>query len=292
LKVASITQNGQETFIIINQEGNAVRRDEILKQIGLALPSDLEQFIFSKEYGQRVKDNLSKISFTHEIHEFRLLPPIMKSFKIICLAFNYADQPSWLRFGKNPPKEPVIYMKPRTSLIGSMDDILCPKFVKQLDYEGELALVIGKKCRRVTLEDALDYVAGYFILNDVSARDVQFTDKQYTRAKGFDTFGPCGPWLTNPDEIPDPTNLHITTKVNDEIRQDSSTKYLILKIDNIISNLSKVMTLEPGDIISTGTPSGTALSFSSDLKYLKHMDVVEVEIEKLGKITNRVLFMN
>lgn len=292
MKVASITQNGQETFIIINQEGNAVRRDEILKQIGLALPSDLEQFIFSKEYGQRVKDNLSKISFTHEIHEFRLLPPIMKSFKIICLAFNYADQPSWLRFGKNPPKEPVIYMKPRTSLIGSMDDILCPKFVKQLDYEGELALVIGKKCRRVTLEDALDYVAGYFILNDVSARDVQFTDKQYTRAKGFDTFGPCGPWLTTPDEIPDPTNLHITTKVNDEIRQDSSTKYLILKIDNIISNLSKVMTLEPGDIISTGTPSGTALSFSSDLKYLKHMDVVEVEIEKLGKITNRVLFMN
>ncbi len=109
MKVASIMQNGQETFIIINREGKAVRRDEIVKQIGLAFPSDLEQFIFSKEYGQRVKDNLSKISFTHEIHEFRLLPPIMKSFKIICLAFNYADQPTWLRFGKNPPKEPVIY---------------------------------------------------------------------------------------------------------------------------------------------------------------------------------------
>ena len=292
MKVASIIQNGQESFIIINREGKAVGRDEIVTQIGFVLPPDLEQFIFSKEYGQRVKDNLSKLSFTHEINEFRLLPPIMKSFKIICLAFNYADQPTWLRFGKNPPKEPVIYMKPRTSLIGPMDDILCPKFVKQLDYEGELALVIGKKCRKVTLEDALDYVAGYFILNDVSARDVQFTDKQYTRAKGFDTFGPCGPWLTTPDEIPDPSNLHITTKVNDEIRQDSSTKNLILKIDNIICNLSRVMTLEPGDIISSGTPTGTALSFSSDLKYLKHNDVVEVEIEKLGKITNRVLFVN
>jgi len=129
-------------------------------------------------------------------------------------------------------------------------------------------------------------------LNDVSARDLQFTDKQYTRAKGFDTFGPCGPYLTTSDEIPDPCNLHITTKVNGDIRQDSTTKNLIIKVDKIISRLSNVMTLEPGDIISTGTPSGTALSFSSDLKYLKHNDVVEVEIERLGKIRNRVLFVD
>jgi len=291
LRLARILQHGQETFVIANQEGKMITKDEITGETGLPLPDTLEQFIFGEDI-QKIKDHLKKLPLSHEINEFRLLPPIIESFKIICLAFNYADQPSWLRFGKNPPKEPVIYMKPRTSLIGSMDDILCPKFVKQLDYEGELALVIGKKCRKVTLEDALDYVAGYFIMNDVSARDVQFTDKQYTRAKGFDTFGPCGPWLTTPDEIPDPSNLRITTKVNDEIRQDSSTKNLILKIDNIICNLSKVMTLEPGDIISTGTPSGTALSFSSDLKYLKHNDVVEVEIEKLGIITNRVLFVN
>ncbi|PWU80018.1 MAG: 2-keto-4-pentenoate hydratase [Candidatus Nitrosopolaris wilkensis] len=291
MRVARIIQNGQETFMIINH-GRGITRDEIEKQKGLVLPSELEQFLFSNEYGQRLNDNLSKLLFTHEINEFRLLPPIIKSFKIICLAFNYTDQPSWLRFGKNPPKEPVIYMKPRTSLIGPMDDILCPKFVKQLDYEGELAFLIGKKCRKATEDEALKYVSGYFILNDVSARDLQFTDKQYTRAKGFDTFGPCGPWLTTSDDIPDPCNLHITTKVNGEIRQDSSSKNLILKIGKIICNLSKVMTLEPGDIISTGTPSGTALSFSSDLKYLKHNDVVEVEIEKLGKITNRVLFVD
>jgi 2-keto-4-pentenoate hydratase/2-oxohepta-3-ene-1,7-dioic acid hydratase in catechol pathway len=184
----------------------------------------------------------------------------------------------------------VIYIKPRTALIGSGDDIVCPNFVNELDYEGELAFTIGKKCRKVDEADALKYVAGYFILNDISARDIQFVDKQYTRAKGFDTFGPCGPWLTTSDEITNPCNLHLTTKVNGETRQDSYTKNLVLNINKIIHSLSKVMTLEPGDIISTGTPSGTALSMSSNLKYLRHNDIVEVEIEKLGKITNRVTF--
>ncbi len=279
--------------MIINKEGKVVTRDEIVKQTGLVLPSDLEQFLFGKEYGRVVKANLTKLSFTHEITEFRLLPPIMKTFKIICLAFNYTDQVNWVRFGKYPPKEPIIYMKPRTSLIGPIDDIICPKFVNQLDYEGELAFVIDKKCKKVTKDEAPDYIGGYFVLNDVSARDVQSIDKQYTRAKGFDTFGPCGPWLTTSDEISDPCNLHITTKVNGEIRQDSSTKNLVLKIDEIIYRLSNVMTLEPGDIISTGTPSGTALSLSShSSKYLKHNDVVEVEIERLGNIKNRVLFMD
>jgi 2-keto-4-pentenoate hydratase/2-oxohepta-3-ene-1,7-dioic acid hydratase in catechol pathway len=198
-----------------------------------------------------------------------------------------------LRFGKNPPSEPVIYLKPRTSLIGPFENIVCPKSVKQLDYEGELALVIGKRCKNVAQEVALSYVAGYFIMNDVSARDIQFVDKQYSRAKGFDTFGPCGPWLTTSDEIPDPDNLQLTTRVNGEIRQNSSTKNLVLKIDRIIHSLSKVMTLEPGDIISSGTPSGTALSLSSHLNvYLRHDDVVEVEIEKLGKIKNPVVFVD
>jgi 2-keto-4-pentenoate hydratase/2-oxohepta-3-ene-1,7-dioic acid hydratase in catechol pathway len=231
---------------------------------------------------------LDNLSFIHPINEFKILPPIQEVYKIICLAFNYTDQSNWVRFGRNPPSEPVIYLKPRTCLIGPADDILCPTFVKQLDYEGELALAIGSKCKNVSTKESPGYIAGYFVLNDVSARDVQFIDKQYTRAKGFDTFAPCGPWLTTVDEIIDPCNLHITTKVNGDMRQDSSTANLVLKVNEIISKLSKVMTLEPGDIVSTGTPSGTALSLSSDLKYLRHNDIVEVEIEKLGKITNRV----
>jgi 2-keto-4-pentenoate hydratase/2-oxohepta-3-ene-1,7-dioic acid hydratase in catechol pathway len=179
-------------------------------------------------------------------------------------------------------------MKSRTSLVGPYDDIICPRFVSQLDYEGELSFVIGKKCKGVKEGDAHNYVAGYFIIDDVSARDIQFIDKQYSRAKSFDTFGPCGPWLTTADEISDPHNLRLTTRVNGEERQSSSTKNLVLGIEYIIQSLSKAMTLEPGDIISTGTPSGTVLSLSSHLKYLKAGDIVEVEIEHLGKIRNKV----
>jgi 2-keto-4-pentenoate hydratase/2-oxohepta-3-ene-1,7-dioic acid hydratase in catechol pathway len=295
LKVARIrNRNEEETFALVNNEGQnrLILRGEIQKQNHLALPGSLEDFVF-KGYAHKLSDHLDKLSYSHSLNEFNILPPITKTFKIICLAFNYTDQASWVRFGRKPPSEPVIYLKPRTSLIGPFENIICPKFVKQLDYEGELAFVIGKRCKNVAQEDALSYVAGYFIMNDVSARDIQFIDKQYSRAKGFDTFGPCGPWLITADEIPDPDNLQLTTRVNGEIRQNSSTKNLVLKVDRIIHRLSKVMTLEPGDIISTGTPSGTALSLSSHLNaYLRHGDIVDVEIEKLGKISNPVVLVD
>jgi 2-keto-4-pentenoate hydratase/2-oxohepta-3-ene-1,7-dioic acid hydratase in catechol pathway len=295
LKVARIRKrNEEETFALVNNEdqNKLILRGDIQKQNHLSLPDSLEDFVFGG-YADKISDHLDKLSYSHSLNEFDILPPIIRTFKIICLAFNYTDQASWIRFGKNPPSEPVIYLKPRTSLIGPFENIICPKFVRQLDYEGELAFVIGKRCKNIAQEDALNYVAGYFIMNDISARDIQFIDKQYSRAKGFDTFGPCGPWLTTADEIPDPDNLQLTTRVNGEIRQNSSTKNLVLKVDRIIHRLSKVMTLEPGDIISTGTPSGTALSFSSHLNaYLRHDDIVEVEIEKLGKIRNAVVFVD
>lgn len=295
MKVARIRKrNKEETFALVSNvdQNKLILKGDIQKQNHLALPDSLEDFVFG-DYPHKISDRLDKLSYSHSLNEFDILPPIIRTFKIICLAFNYTDQASWIRFGKNPPSEPVIYLKPRTSLIGPFENIICPKFVTQLDYEGELAFVIGKRCKNVAQEDALNYVAGYFIMNDISARDIQFIDKQYSRAKGFDTFGPCGPWLTTADEIPDPDNLQLTTRVNGEIRQNSCTKNLVLKVDRIIHRLSKVMTLEPGDIISTGTPSGTALSFSSHLKaYLGHDDIVEVEIEKLGKIRNAVVFVD
>ncbi len=295
MKVARIRKrNKEETFALVSNvdQNKLILKGDIQKQNHLALPDSLEDFVFG-DYPHKISDRLDKLSYSHSLNEFDILPPIIRTFKIICLAFNYTDQASWIRFGKNPPSEPVIYLKPRTSLIGPFENIICPKFVTQLDYEGELAFVIGKRCKNVAQEDALNYVAGYFIMNDISARDIQFIDKQYSRAKGFDTFGPCGPWLTTADEIPDPDNLQLTTRVNGEIRQNSCTKNLVLKVDRIIHRLSKVMTLEPGDIISTGTPSGTALSFSSHLKaYLQHDDIVEVEIEKLGKIRNAVVFVD
>jgi 2-keto-4-pentenoate hydratase/2-oxohepta-3-ene-1,7-dioic acid hydratase in catechol pathway len=289
MRLARTLQSNQDNFIVIDGNGAAITSDEIAIQTGLVLPKQMERFLFSDNLKKMIKF-LDSLSYIHSIDEFKILPPINDTYKIICLAFNYTDQGSWVRFGRKPPTEPVIYLKPRTCLIGPTDDILCPKFVKQLDYEGELALTIGRKCKNVSTTEASDYIAGYFVLNDVSARDIQFIDKQYTRAKGFDTFGPCGPWLTTSDEIIDPGNLRITTRVNGDIRQDSSTANLVLNVNEIISKLSKVMTLEPGDIISTGTPSGTALSLSSDQKYLRHNDIVEVEIEKIGKIRNRVQF--
>jgi 2-keto-4-pentenoate hydratase/2-oxohepta-3-ene-1,7-dioic acid hydratase in catechol pathway len=290
-RLARTLQSNQENFIAIDSNRKAITSDEIATQTGLILPKQLEKFLFS-DYLKKLMELSDNLSYIHTMNEFKILPPMNDTYKIICLAFNYTDQGSWVRFGRNPPTEPVIYLKPRTCLIGPTDDILCPKFVKQLDYEGELALTIGRKCKNVSTNESSEYIAGYFVLNDVSARDIQFIDKQYSRAKGFDTFGPCGPWLTTSDEIMDPCNLRITTRVNGDIRQDSSTANLVLKVDEIISKLSKVMTLEPGDIISTGTPSGTALSLSSDSQYLRHNDIVEVEIEKIGKIRNKVRFID
>ncbi|MDQ4015606.1 MAG: fumarylacetoacetate hydrolase family protein [Thermoproteota archaeon] len=296
MKVARILKpNDEETFALVNNDegqNRVILKDEIQNQKYLDLPDNLEDFVF-RGYSQKLYDHLDNLVYSHSLDEFKILPPIVNTFKIICLAFNYIDQAGWIRFGRRPPSEPVIYLKPRTSLIGPFENIVCPNFVRQLDYEGELAFVIGRRCKNVAQDDALSYVAGYFIMNDVSARDIQFVDKQYSRAKGFDTFGPCGPWLTTADEIPDPGNLQLTTRVNGEIRQNSSTKNLVLKIDRIIHSLSKVMTLEPGDIISSGTPSGTALSLSSHLNaYLQHDDIVEVELEKLGKIRNPVVFLD
>jgi 2-keto-4-pentenoate hydratase/2-oxohepta-3-ene-1,7-dioic acid hydratase in catechol pathway len=300
LKVARIIKDPDEshlsnlstvTYALLDETGNAITAEEISAQTRMQIPADLEDFIFGG-YAGWAKTIFADLSLNHSISQFKLLPPIIRTFKIICLAFNYSDQTSWVRFGRHPPKDPVIYFKSRTSLTGPYDDVICPSLVHQLDYEGELAFAISRKCRNVDLNNAIEYVGGYFAMNDVSARDIQYIDKQYSRAKSFDTFGPCGPWLTTPDEIPDPNNLRLITRVNGEIRQNSSTSNLILKVQMIIHSLSKIMTLEPGDIISTGTPSGTILSLSTKLKYLKDGDTIEVEIEKLGKIRNRIRFVD
>jgi 2-keto-4-pentenoate hydratase/2-oxohepta-3-ene-1,7-dioic acid hydratase in catechol pathway len=181
--------------------------------------------------------------------------------------------------------------KPRTALNGTNAEIICPNFVKELDYEIELALIIGKKCKNISEEEAMDVIFGYMILNDVSARDIQAMDKQFTRAKSFDGFAPCGPWITTKDEIDDPQNLKLTTKINGQIRQDSTTSNMFIKIPSIISILSKSITLEPGDIISTGTAAGVALN-NPNIPYLKDGDHIEMEIEKIGTIQNKVRFVD
>jgi len=283
MKVARIKQDSMETYALVYNDA-MISREELEKQLGTNLPASIEEFLFS--------DHITTIKTTEltadKNKRYRLLPPISKPPKIICLGYNYLDHAKEQRI--TPPEEPVIFIKPRTTLVGANDSIVCPKFVTKLDYEGELAFVISKNCKNVKQEDAMNYILGYMVFNDVSARDIQFGDKQWTRGKSFDTFAPCGPWITTKDEIKDPHNLRIVTRVNKEARQSSSTKNMALKIDGIVASLSKVMTLEQGDIIATGTPSGVA-AFMSQPKFLRHGDVVEIEIEGLGMIRNDVLFV-
>ncbi|AFU59087.1 putative fumarylacetoacetate hydrolase [Candidatus Nitrososphaera gargensis Ga9.2] len=259
---------------------------EIQQQTGIPVPPNIKDFMF-RGWLDEVRQHKNKLKYNHKVTDVELLVPIPNPPKIICLAFNYYDHAR--DAGLTPSDEPVIFMKPRTALNEPFKDVICPSFVTRLDYEAELAVIIGKETKKVTEEAALDYVFGYMIMHDVSARDIQFKDKQFTRGKGIDTFAPCGPWITTKDEVADPQNLQIITKVNDEMRQNSSSSNMVLPIRRIISALSRTMTLEPGDIISTGTPAGVAMSMKEP-KYLKDGDVVEITIEKLGTIRNRIVF--
>src|ERR671931_884911 len=276
-----------DTYAIVSDDGKKlITKSEIQEQTGIPIPSSIKEFMF-KEWLNEVKDHQRNLRYNHRIEVVVLLAPIPNPPKIICLAFNYYDHAR--DAGLTPSDEPVIFMKPRTTLNSPFNDIICPSFVKRLDYEAEIAVIVGQDIKKVSENQASESIFGYMILHDVSSRDIQFKDKQYTRAKSIDTFAPCGPWITTKDEVADPQNLRIITKVNGEIRQNSSSENMVIPIKKIISSLSMVMTMEAGDIISTGTPAGVAMSMK-DPKYLKDGDVVEISIEKLGTIRNRIVF--
>lgn len=286
MKIARIKDilAGETYAILSNDAGRLITRSEIQEQTGIPLPPTVKDFIFN-DWTNEVMAYQKDLEYDTSLHSVELLAPLPNPPTIICLAFNYYDHAK--DAGLMPSDEPVIFIKPRTTLNSPYSDIICPPFVKRLDYEAEIAVVIGKRTKAVSEEEALDSVFGYMIMHDVSARDIQFKDKQFTRGKGIDTFAPCGPWITTKDEISDPQNLAIITRVNDEVRQNSSSLNMVIPIKRIISSLSSVMTIEAGDIISTGTPAGVAMSMA-DPKYLKDGDIVEIAIEKLGKIRNRV----
>lgn len=286
MKIARIKDilAGETYAILSNDAGKLITRSEIQEQTGIPLPPTVKDFMFN-DWTSEVMAYQKDLEYDTGLDAVELLAPLPNPPTIICLAFNYYDHAK--DAGLMPSDEPVIFIKPRTTLNSPYSDIICPPFVKRLDYEAEIAVVIGKRTKAVSEEEALDSVFGYMIMHDVSARDIQFKDKQFTRGKGIDTFAPCGPWITTKDEISDPQNLAIITRVNDEVRQNSSSLNMVIPIKRIISSLSSVMTIEAGDIISTGTPAGVAMSMA-DPKYLKDGDIVEIAIEKLGKIRNRV----
>lgn len=216
----------------------------------------------------------------------KITAPILNPDKIICIGLNYKDhcQEQKIPF----PKTPILFSKFSTAIIGRDANIVKPSVTKQLDFEGELAFIIGKEGKHIKQAEAMDYVAGYTIFNDISARDIQFSDKQWLRGKTFDTFAPMGPYLVTKDEIGDPHNLNIKVNVNGKIMQDSNTSNMIHKIPSLVSFISQVVTLHPGDVIATGTPSGVGV-FRKPPVFLKAGDKISIEIDGLGQLTNSVV---
>lgn len=206
--------------------------------------------------------------------DVKLLPPVVPS-KIICVGRNYAAHAE--EMGNQVPEIPLIFFKPPSSIIGPFESIVLPPQSQHVEHEAELAVVIGKQARWLSLENAMDAVMGYTVANDVTARDLQKRDKQWTRGKGFDTFCPVGPWIET--EF-DPTETLITCHVNDELRQMGSTRDLVYTVPQLLVYITSVMTLEPGDLVLTGTPSGVGR--------LEDGDQVAITIEGLGDLTNSV----
>jgi len=286
MKIVRLLHENIETYGFVKGDKVATK-DEITFLTGVPIPYTVKDFLFDGWYDE-IKNKIEDLPYEENISKFKVLSPIPNPNKIICLAFNYADHAE--EQGLQAPEDPVIVIKPRTTLTSTESDIVCPDFVSELDYEVELAVIIGKNCKNVSVEDASKVVFGYMVFNDVSARDIQFKDKQFTRGKSFDTFAPCGPWITTADEIQDAQNLKLTTKINGELRQNSSTSKMFIKIPEIISKISKVMTLEKGDIIATGTPAGVALN-NPNTVFLKDGDRIEMEIESLGILKNTIKFV-
>lgn len=221
---------------------------------------------------------------THDnLSDVKLLPPIMPG-KILAIGRNYVEHARELN--NEVPSQPLVFAVMPSAIIGTGDTIEWESdLTSQVDWEGELTVIIGKSARKVAADDALDYVYGYTVANDVSARDLQTNDKQWVRAKGLDTFCPIGPCIVTADDIPDPTALTIVTTVDGVEKQNGSTANMIFKIPVLIEYLSRAFTLEPGDMILTGTPSGVGKGMNPP-EFLSTDSVVSIEIEGIGKITN------
>lgn len=228
----------------------------------------------------------------YDLEDVKVLAPIPRPRKnIVCLGLNYADH---VREGRREgrqerplPQHPIYFTKPPTAVTGPYDDIVYPRATERLDYEVELALVFGKEGKYIPEDEVYDHIAGYTVFNDVSARDLQRLHGQWYKGKSCDTFAPMGPYLVTSDEVGNPQKLDVELIVNGETRQSSNTANMIFDIKKIVSVLSKGITLEVGDVIATGTPSGVGSSHPSG--FLKVGDVVEAKIEKLGSLVNKVV---
>jgi 2-keto-4-pentenoate hydratase/2-oxohepta-3-ene-1,7-dioic acid hydratase in catechol pathway len=291
LKIVRYRYGNEESYGVINQQA-VLSLPDLAKSSKEELPQKIEGFIAQGNETIETAEDLIKNANNSDIKSVSaplsavsLLAPISFPPKIICLGLNYFDHAA--ETNSAVPDEPVIFMKPHTAITGPNQRIIKPKFVKELDYEGELAIVMGKTAKNIPAAEAKNYIFGYTVFNDVSARDFQFKDGQWTRGKSFDTFAPTGPCITTENQLKNTEDVTIRTWVNDELRQNGTTRNMVFNVEEIVHQLSRVMTLEPCDIIATGTPAGVGHAMKPKT-YLRHGDVVRIEIEGIGVLENKI----
>lgn len=281
MKLATFTYQNQTRI-------GAVVENQIVDGLGdTNLPIDMITFL---EQGKAAKTLLQMLieSGKHRIPlaDLQLLAPIPRPRKYLGIGLNYADHVD--ETGLEKPEYPMFFTKQSSCVIGHGAAIEMPTVSEKVDYEGELAFVIGKRCKNVLVENALDVIAGFTIANDVTVRDWQFRTPTWMLGKSFDTHGPLGPWIVTADEIENPHALNLKTWVNDELRQNSNTRFMMFNCYEMIAYLSQAMTLEVGDVITTGTPSGVGVKMKPR-GYLKAGQVVKIEIESIGTLVNSVI---
>ncbi len=282
-------RDGQHTRLgaVTTADGHDVIVD--LHRADPALPVDAISFLAEGASARARATEVLSAPPAHAIREYdaeHLTAPIPRPGKIICIGLNYRDHAA--ESAQAVPDYPTVFAKYATCIIGPREAIVLPRASKRVDYEGELAVVIGRYAKDVTAAEALGYVAGYAPFNDVSARDYQQRTSQWTIGKTFDTFGPMGPALVTADDVRDPHNLTLRVTIGNEVLQESNTRHLIFSIPRLIAYLSAVMTLEPGDVIATGTPGGVG-DARTPPRYLRPGEVVIVDIEGIGRLENPVV---
>lgn len=290
MKIVSFGDRGQELPGVVCEPGST-REGHVIDLIAAdpSIPPTvrgiLEQNALDRVRGVLERSDALPETCLHRLDGVRLGPPITNPSKIICVGLNYSDHAA--EQGRQVPDEPLTFAKGPNALSGNGDPIPIPSDVAQADHEVELAAVIGRRAKAVPRKNAGEYVAGFGVFMDISARDVQYREKQWFRAKSFDGFAPFGPWLTTSDSVDDPRDLDISLEVNGNRFQSSNTGLMTFDVDFLVSYLSRNITLEPGDIIATGTPAGVGV-FASPQRFLKSGDTITATIEGLGTLTNPV----
>jgi 2-keto-4-pentenoate hydratase/2-oxohepta-3-ene-1,7-dioic acid hydratase in catechol pathway len=297
MKFVSFLHKGQESYgVLVKNDKEILDIKGFAKSLNRVIPESLQGGIEKGEsFLIETKKLIEKSKINGHAHVFPiepdslLLPPITEPRRnIMCIGKNYRDHAIEMGSEADIPEYPLVFTKATTSIIGHQQPIdLHENSTKQLDYEGELAVIIGKRGKEINRENVMDYVFGYSILNDVTARDLQKKHGQFFIGKSLDATCPIGPWIVTKDEIENPESLSITTKVNNEIRQNSNTSNFIFSLAEMIETLSKGMTLLPGDILATGTPAGVGKGMVPP-QFLKRGDIIEIEIEKIGTLVNVV----